>query len=411
MNKEKNKTGRQVVDLHMHSTASDGTLSPADVIRMCAAAGLQTVALTDHDTVAGVKEAIATGREVGVRVIVGSELSVTHNDHEFHMLSYGFDPGNGPLVNRLADFRQSREDRAFKVALKLQEFGFDIRLEDFERSADGAPIGKPHMARAVMENPKNNGLLEQHDVETSSDFIMKFLSDTGLAFVPRDKLPAREAISLVHAAGGVCVLAHPGWTFRRNFASAVSFLEELKSYGLDGVEVFYLGHSKDQTEQLRIAVPANLTAHQDLTGGHPAFQTVGDMILANGKPVSLVGEGLVQRLEDQVDPAKLAQKYRSVARAFLHDEGNPKSWAARCNSAILQVKKVIPLYRVACDLLPRAYHMEQTGQFTGGLSAQELAENAGLGEVFQAIRSILDRQDATDAELWAIAISIQTDAK
>jgi len=158
-----------------------------------------------------------------------------------------------------------------------------------------------------------------------------------------------------------------------------------------------------------IAVPPELGPKDELVGGHRAFQSVAEMLLANGRAISSEGKALIARLQGQVSPVELAQKYRVVAKEFFSDASNRKSWVSRraAGTSVPQVKKVIPLYRIACDLLPRAAYMEREGKFTGGISPEKLAEQASLGDAFRAIRNIMDRQDATDAELEKIAVDIE----
>lgn len=156
-----------------------------------------------------------------------------------------------------------------------------------------------------------------------------------------------------------------------------------------------------------MVVSPELAAGDYLTGGHPAFQSVAEMLLANGTPRTARGEALVQRLQAEVDPLDLAKKYRQVAVDFFSG-AHRKSWVSRrADATVAQVKKVIPLYRIACDLLPRAFALE-AGRFPGGEDIVQLAQEAGLGEVFTAIRSVLDRQDATDEELDGIASAIKS---
>ncbi|OGL94689.1 hypothetical protein A2348_03090 [Candidatus Uhrbacteria bacterium RIFOXYB12_FULL_58_10] len=167
---------------------------------------------------------------------------------------------------------------------------------------------------------------------------------------------------------------------------------------------------KDELSGQRLdimAVAATLGADEHLSGGHPSFQSVAEMLLANGTPRTPEGKALVKRLTSEVDPAALAQKYREVAERFMRDASDRKSWAARRNGGFTQVKKVIPLYRVACDLLPRSAFMEREGRFPGGQDMASLADACGLGNEFRAIKAILERQDATDAELADIAAGIE----
>jgi hypothetical protein len=165
----------------------------------------------------------------------------------------------------------------------------------------------------------------------------------------------------------------------------------------------------DQLSKQRLdimAVSADLLPNDHLTGGHPAFQSVAEMMLANGTARTVQGEKLIARLRDTVDPRALAKKYRDVAKKMLLDPEDHKGWTYRKdNERYTQVKKVIPLYRIACDLLPRALYMESTGHFTGGVEPIELAESAGLGEIFKKIRHYMDPavQDAPQEELEEIA--------
>ncbi|OHA30020.1 MAG: hypothetical protein A3H57_04685 [Candidatus Taylorbacteria bacterium RIFCSPLOWO2_02_FULL_43_11] len=158
-----------------------------------------------------------------------------------------------------------------------------------------------------------------------------------------------------------------------------------------------------------IQVAPELGPKDELVGGHKPFQSVAEMILANGLAISPEGKALIARLQGQVSPAELAQKYRKVAKEIFSDASNRKSWASRraAGTSVPQVKKVLPLYRIACDLLPRAAYMEREERFTGGMSPEGLANEAGLGDSFRAIRNVLDRQDATNEELEAIAARIE----
>ena len=167
---------------------------------------------------------------------------------------------------------------------------------------------------------------------------------------------------------------------------------------------------KDRLSEQRLdimCVGSNLGADAYLAGGHPAFQSVAEMLLANGTAASTAGQVLIDRLTAQVDPQALAKKYRETAQRFFSGK-QPKSWLGRKGADVPQIKKVIPLYRIACDLIPRAVYMERTSQFPGGHDIAQLAEAAGLGDTYSSIRSILDRQDASDEALQAIADQIET---
>ncbi|MDD4901019.1 MAG: hypothetical protein PHS62_02825 [Patescibacteria group bacterium] len=158
-----------------------------------------------------------------------------------------------------------------------------------------------------------------------------------------------------------------------------------------------------------IQVSPELGPKDELIGGHRPFQSVAEMLLANGRAISTEGKVLFARLQGQVNPAELAKKYRKVAKEFFSNASDRKSWVSRraAGTSVPQVKKVLPLYRIACDLLPRASFMEQRGEFTGGISPEKLADEASLGDTFRKIRNVLDRQDATEQELETIAAEIE----
>lgn len=156
-----------------------------------------------------------------------------------------------------------------------------------------------------------------------------------------------------------------------------------------------------------MAVSPALRADEHLTGGHPAFQSVAEMLLANGTPRTDAGRALVARLASEVSPESLARKYREVAERMMRDATDRKSWTYRRHGGFTQVKKVIPLYRIACDLLPRAVFMEREGRFPGGLSQEVLAEACGLGREFRSIKGFLAAQDAPQEELEVVAEAIE----
>lgn len=235
------------------------------------------------------------------------------------------------------------------------------------------------------------------------------ISEGGVLRVVSDKRPGRVIILPEH------VLLSEG-------AELVSYdivLGTPDAHDMDVVSVLECSSDSPTLVQLKdelsgqrldiIRVSAELGPTKELVGGHRSFQSVAEMLLANGRPVSVQGEALIARLSGQVEPAELARKYRVVAKEFFSNASDRKSWVGRkaAGTSVPQVKKVIPLYRIACDLLPRASYMENRGGFTGGLSPEQLANEAGLGEAFRAIRSIMDRQDATDAELDKIATDIE----
>lgn len=228
------------VDLHMHSTASDGVLRPAEVVRLAKERGLTTIALTDHDTTSGLAEAIETGRQIGLEVIGGFEINSETNIGHMDFLAYGCDIENEALQNQLLEIRDARVGRAKGMVKKLAELGLPVAWERVLAFAgDAKSIARPHVARA---------LVEAGHVASTQEAFDKYLNDNGPAYVHRLELKPKEVIDVVHGAGGVIVLAHPG------HAGTTHLIPLLAEAGLDGVEVYYFDHSDEQkTELLALA--------------------------------------------------------------------------------------------------------------------------------------------------------------
>ena len=222
------------VDLHTHSTASDGARPAADVVREAQRAGLAGVALTDHDTLDGLAEAREAGRALGVRVIAGVELSAVEGDVETHVLGLHL-ADTAALESRLAELRTMRLSRAERIVRRLNELGVRIAFDDVMCQAAGGAIGRPHIARALVSDGWATDLRDAFD---------RYLGNGRPAFVAKDRLPVKDAIAMIHAAGGLAILAHPGQTGTRER------IEALAADGLDGVEVRHPGHSAEDIARL-----------------------------------------------------------------------------------------------------------------------------------------------------------------
>jgi len=226
------------VDLHMHSTASDGSRSPAEVVRAAKRASLVAIALTDHDTVAGLGEARAVGLELGVRVVNGVELSAVEGDTETHLL--GLHLRDTEVLERgLGELREMRGRRAARIVELLLSQGVQITLDDVLLQAGGGAIGRPHVARALVADGWATDVRDAFD---------RYLGAGRPAYVAKDQLRMREAIAMVHAAGGLAILAHPGAGGTRER------IEMLAALGLDGVEVKHPSHSPQDVARMRAAV-------------------------------------------------------------------------------------------------------------------------------------------------------------
>lgn len=223
------------VDLHMHSTASDGSRSPAEVVAAAKAAGLAAIALTDHDTVAGLAEAREAGERLGVRIVAGVELSAVDGVVETHVLGLHLSDVSS-LEAQLEALREMRRDRAVRMVEKLNAMSIPVTMEQVLANADGGAIGRPHIARALVEGGWAADFREAFD---------KYLGNGRPACVQKAQLPMPDAIRMIHEAGGLAVLAHPGMAGRR------PRLEALRAMGLDGIEVLHPGHSPEDVQRLR----------------------------------------------------------------------------------------------------------------------------------------------------------------
>lgn len=226
------------VDLHMHSTASDGSRSPADVVRAAKRAALSAIALTDHDTVAGLAEAHALGSELGIRIVNGVELSAVEGESETHLLGLHL-RDTTVLEHRLSELREMRGRRAARIVELLQSQGVQVTLDDVLMQAGTGAVGRPHVARALVADGWATDVRDAFD---------RYLGAGRSAYVAKEQLGMREAIAMVHAAGGLAVLAHPGASGTRER------IEPLAAMGLDGVEVKHPSHSPQDTARLRACV-------------------------------------------------------------------------------------------------------------------------------------------------------------
>jgi predicted metal-dependent phosphoesterase TrpH len=223
------------VDLHTHSTASDGTLPPERVVETAKRCNLSAIALTDHDSIAGVDSARATGDRLGIRVVAGCELSAFQDDHEVHLLALHLTRLQ-TLERRLQELRALRHDRAEKIVARLNELGIPVTLEEVLQQSDGGAVGRPHVARALMARGA---------VTDFKDAFVRYLGSGGSAFVPKARLSIEDAIEIAHEAGGLAIWAHPAEGGRRER------LEPLVNAGLDGVEVKHPSHSADDVKSLQ----------------------------------------------------------------------------------------------------------------------------------------------------------------
>lgn len=238
-------------DLQSHSVHSDGALAPREVVALAAAAGVELLALSDHDTAAGVPEAVQAGREHGIGIVPATEITALYEGRQdLHVLGYRIDPLDPSLAEALQRSRSDRELRATAMADALRELGFE--LDDAALSAraqQSTSVGRPHLAQAVVSVPANRPRLEAEGLLDPTAFLVAYLIEGRPAFRHRAAPTIEEAIDLIHGAGGVAVWAHPFWDIKAPEA-VLDAIERFRRAGLDGVESFYVTHTREQTQLL-----------------------------------------------------------------------------------------------------------------------------------------------------------------
>jgi hypothetical protein len=232
------------IDLHTHSVYSDGSSTPTELIELATQNGLKGLALTDHDTVEGVPELVRLGKEAGIPIITGVEISTTLREDTLHMLGYGIDPTDPSLLAWLRPLQEGRDKRNNAILAKLQNLGIEISAAEVERISGCGQTGRPHIARYLVEN----GIVESFEAA-----FRQFLGRNKPAWASRFSYPAAEAIAMIHRCGGVAVLAHPGH-IDKQMRKQPAIIRELVLRGLDGLELYYPTHSRKMKKKLRALV-------------------------------------------------------------------------------------------------------------------------------------------------------------
>jgi predicted metal-dependent phosphoesterase TrpH len=240
--------GPPTFDLQSHSLHSDGALAPGQVVAAARSAGVELLALTDHDTVAGVDEAARAAAEVGLSLVRAIEISTLDGgDSDLHILGYLIDDRDPVLLERLRDYRAEREQRAQAMTQALRDLGFAVNQQTLrERAQRGASIGRPHLAAAVVSEPANAARLAAEGCLDPTAFLVAYLIEGKPAFRPRAAPSVPESIEVIHAAGGVAVWAHPFWDVAEP-REVLDAIDRFRKAGLDGVECFYATHTPEQT--------------------------------------------------------------------------------------------------------------------------------------------------------------------
>ncbi len=244
-----------MIDLHSHTSASDGQHPPAEQVALAAAAGVKVLAVTDHDTVAGLGACADAAAALGLRLVPGIEVSALHNRREVHVLGHFVDPASPRLQAYVTQLGGERERRMEAMVEKLEAMGVPVKLEQVRALAGDAPLTRPHLARVLVELRVCSSTREAFD---------RFLGDGRPAWVPRFELSVSDAVALIHAAGGTATLAHPG-------SSRVNRLEveTMAAAGLDGIEALHSDHPPSQQELFRgwaDALGLECTAGSDFHG-------------------------------------------------------------------------------------------------------------------------------------------------
>jgi len=277
-------------DLHAHTTASDGTFTPTELVHAGHAASLSYLAVTDHDTTGGLAEAIAAAREARLRLVPGVELSAEGPPGKCHLLGLGIDPAHAEMSETLAQLSANRRERNEKIAQRLTRLGVPVTLKEVTRSAPaGANVGRPHFAQFLV----NKGV-----VGTITEAFDRYLSDTGPAYVKKAVLTPEEAIALIHRAGGFCFLAHPGLVRLAEHETDATRIAALKALGMDGIEVYYPAHTPAQSERfLRLAAKMHLlvTGGSDFHGAVKPHIMLGRVIDGAPLPAGHLSPQLLER--------------------------------------------------------------------------------------------------------------------
>jgi len=232
----------RVFDLHLHTTASDGTMSPAEIVRYAKGKGLRVIAITDHDTIEGLQEGMQEGDKVGLEVIPGVELSADAPKGTMHLLGYYIDPACSELADKLRVLQQARMERNLAIVEKLRGLGIPIELSEVKEAPEHGQIGRPHFAYTMVHKGYAQNIQDAFD---------RYLGKGRPAYVEKFRFSPEEAMHFIRKAGGITVLAHPFTLKQPQPADFDALIGELKREGLDGIEVYYPEHSDGQRKLYR----------------------------------------------------------------------------------------------------------------------------------------------------------------
>lgn len=247
-------------DLHIHTTASDGNSTPSQIVALAVEQKLDVIALTDHDTTAGLAEARQAARNKHIEVLTGSEITAGFNDREAHLLAYCFDPGHSAFKKLLSDHKKARINRGEWILSELSRQGLDLDMDEVRAEANGSNIGRPHIASVLV----NKGY-----VASLKEAFIRYLGNQQLGVIPSDYFSCQEVIETVKQAGGAVVVAHPGQMY------SDEELDQLVAAGVDGIEVVHPSHNYElQKKMEEYAAKHHLltTGGSDFHGGSRDYQ-------------------------------------------------------------------------------------------------------------------------------------------
>jgi len=230
------------VDLHIHTTASDGVMSPSEIVRHGKTKGLQAIAITDHDTIEGLEEGLSEGERIGFEVIPGIEISAVHSPGSMHLLGYFLDNHHPHINERLGYLQKARAERNPKIVEKLNQLGIELTYEEVLKASGGGQVGRPHFARV---------LLEKKYVRSFQEAFNRFLKKGAPAYVEKIRFTAKEALHFINDAKGVAVLAHPKTLNLDGYSELENLLRQLIDEGLQGIETYYPEHSALEVAQYK----------------------------------------------------------------------------------------------------------------------------------------------------------------
>jgi len=230
------------VDLHIHTTASDGVMSPSEIVRYAKAKGLQAIAITDHDTIEGLEEGLLEGERIDFEVIPGIEISAEHCPGSMHLLGFFLDIHHPLLNERLGYLQKARAERNPKIVDRLNRLGIELTYEEVLKASGGGQVGRPHFAQV---------LLEKNYVRSFQEAFERFLKKGAPAYVDKFRFKAKEAIHFINEAKGVAVLAHPNTLNMNGYSELENLILRLTEEGLRGIEVYYPEHSVLEVAQYK----------------------------------------------------------------------------------------------------------------------------------------------------------------